>query len=170
MNGAQTLAAVLKEARARKDALASTFRDPVLLVLPEAINLEGDTVTVTREEAGGAPTNFDGPQSLVVPIRRRIAKSTEPRISFGRSSICDVVLAYTPVSKHHGHFEERLGVWHVVDVGSTNGTILDGKKVPHGGAMLRDGSVLQFGHVFARFYGPRAFVELLRAKLQASAP
>jgi pSer/pThr/pTyr-binding forkhead associated (FHA) protein len=56
-------------------------------------------------------------------------------------------------------------VWTIVDVGSTNDTILDGKKVPHGGSMLRDGSVIQFGHIFVRFLGPRAFVEFLRPKL-----
>jgi pSer/pThr/pTyr-binding forkhead associated (FHA) protein len=163
VTGPRSLQDVIKEARASQGA--APLAAPVLLVLPEEITLDGDTVTVTPEEAGGAPASFDGPRTLVVPIQRKLPKSKEPKISFGRSSICDVMLAYTPVSKHHGYFEEHLGVWHVHDVGSTNGTIVDGKKVPHGGAMLRDGSVLQFGHVFARFLGARAFAELLRAKL-----
>lgn len=165
MTGPQPLKSVLELARAKRDALGSEFNVPVLLVLPEEITLDGDTVTVTQEETGGAPASFDGPQTLVVPVVRKLAKSKEPKISFGRSSICDVVLAYTPVSKHHGYFEERLGVWQLVDVGSTNGTIVDGKRVPAGGVMLRDGSVLQFGHVFARFFGPRAFADFLRMKL-----
>lgn len=169
MTGPLPLRSVLERARAKQDALSTEFGTPVLLVLPEQITLDGDTVTVTQEEAGGAPASFDGPQTLVVPVARKLARSKEPRISFGRSSICDVVLAYTPVSKHHGYFEERLGVWQLVDVGSTNGTIVDGKKVPPGGAMLRDGSVVQFGHVFARFFGPRAFQDFLRTKLSQTA-
>lgn len=163
MNGARSLQDVLKDARANQGA--GLFTAPVLLVLPEEITLDGDTVTVTPEEAGGAPASFDGPRTLVVPVQRKLAKSKEPKISFGRSSICDVMLAYTPVSKHHGYFEEQLGVWHVHDVGSTNGTIVDGRQVPHGGAMLRDGSVIQFGHVFARFLGAKAFAEFVRAQL-----
>ena len=165
MTGPQPLQKVVEEARAKKDALGATFNVPVLLVLHEEITLDGDTVTVTAEEAGLAPASFDGPRTLVVPIQRKMAKSKEPKISFGRSSICDVMLAYTPVSKHHGYFEEHLGLWQIVDVGSTNGTILDGKKVPHGGATLRDGAVLQFGHVFTRFMSAKAFGEFLRAKL-----
>jgi pSer/pThr/pTyr-binding forkhead associated (FHA) protein len=165
VTGPQPLSAVIEDARKAGAALESTFNAPVLLILPEAITLDGDTVTVATEQGGTAPGNFDGPQTLVVPVQRKMVKSKEPKISFGRSSICDVVLAYTPVSKHHGYFEEKLGVWQVVDVGSTNGTILDGRKVPPEGAMMRDGSVLQFGHVFARFFGARAFARFLRLRV-----
>jgi pSer/pThr/pTyr-binding forkhead associated (FHA) protein len=165
VTGPQPLSAVIEDARKAGDALESTFNAPVLLILPEAITLDGDTVTVSTEQGGTAPGNFDGPQTLVVPVQRKMVKSKEPKISFGRSSICDVVLAYTPVSKHHGYFVEKLGVWQVVDVGSTNGTILDGRKVPPEGAMMRDGSVLQFGHVFARFFGARAFAQFLRLRV-----
>jgi hypothetical protein len=164
MTGPQPLSAVLEAARKAKDSLETAFNHPVLLVAPEAITLDGDTVTVSTD-AGAAPGSFEAPSTLVVPVARKLPRSKEPKISFGRSSVCDVMLAYTPVSKHHGYFEERLGVWHVFDVGSTNGTILDARKVGPEGAMLRDGSVLQFGHIFARFLGPRALSEFLRQQM-----
>lgn len=165
MMGARPLGDVLRDARAAGDALDQTFTTPVILMLPEGIALEGPTVALSSSaQAGPAPTSFDVPGTLVVAVRRKFNQATGP-ISFGRSSVCDVVLPFTMVSKHHGDLEERLGVWHLTDVGSTNGTVVDGKPVLAGGTMLLDRSVIRFGHVFAQFLGARAFREFLRARL-----
>jgi type VI secretion system FHA domain protein len=69
-------------------------------------------------------------------------------VSLGRTSGNDVILPDTDkrVSGKHARLELRDGVWHLTDVGSTNGTYLNDKKIeakkPHG---LKSGDRLSLG-------------------------
>jgi predicted component of type VI protein secretion system len=47
----------------------------------------------------------------------------------GRSPDCDVVVRDVLLSRHHCRFESKDGAWVVVDLGSKNGTFIEGRKV-----------------------------------------
>jgi FHA domain/Domain of unknown function (DUF1707) len=65
------------------------------------------------------------------------------RIVLGRSSGCHLVLADDSVSRRHAELIALDGRWHVRDLGSTNGTWLNGRQV--GDAEVRPGDVLHLG-------------------------
>lgn len=64
-------------------------------------------------------------------------------IRIGRSLDNDVVLADDRVSRHHGKFSVRLGMLVYTDMGSTNGSFLNGSAVTE--IALGPGDVLQLG-------------------------
>jgi hypothetical protein len=65
------------------------------------------------------------------------------RIVLGRSSGCHLVFADDSVSRRHAELHVIDGRWHVRDLGSTNGTWLNGRQV--GDAEVRPGDVLHLG-------------------------
>lgn len=55
---------------------------------------------------------------------------TQPRITIGRASSCDVRLPFPIVSSHHLTLErDALGMYQLTDMGSTNGTHLNGQRL-----------------------------------------
>ena len=64
-------------------------------------------------------------------------------IRLGRSLDNDIVLADDKVSRHHGQIGIRLGMLVYSDLGSTNGSFLNGAAVSE--IALGPGDVLQIG-------------------------
>ena len=50
-------------------------------------------------------------------------------IVIGRSEDCDVVLSDTSISRSHARLELRRGGYTIYDLGSTNGTRVNGEKI-----------------------------------------
>jgi ABC-type multidrug transport system ATPase subunit/pSer/pThr/pTyr-binding forkhead associated (FHA) protein len=63
--------------------------------------------------------------------------------TLGRRLDNDIVLSPNYVSGHHGRLERRDGVWHYIDLGSTNGTFVNGQYMPS--AVLNEGDILRIG-------------------------
>jgi ABC-type multidrug transport system ATPase subunit len=63
--------------------------------------------------------------------------------TIGRGPDNDIVLSIKYVSAHHGRLERRGADWHYVDLGSTNGTFVNGQRVQS--AVLRDGDIMRIG-------------------------
>ena len=61
----------------------------------------------------------------------------------GRVSACDVVVADAKASRRHAQLIVEAGVVEVEDLGSSNGTMLNGKPVDR--RMLRDGDRIEIG-------------------------
>ena len=74
--------------------------------------------------------------------RDRISITKSP-IVIGRLSTNDVVLADTNVSRRHAELRKDDGSWVLNDLGSTNGTIVNGKLARE--HTLKDGDRLSFG-------------------------
>jgi hypothetical protein len=170
--GPQTLDAVLAEAKRNVEQLDKLYDVPVLLVVSDEVDWEGATaVTAPGAKAplAGRPPSSPGraaPATYVVPIQPRNPKVKMPRLAFGRSSICDVVLPFSAVSKHHGYFEHTPTGWVAIDVGSTNGTVVDGKVASQTHPLpMHDGAMLQLGKVSARFLTAAGFVAVLKQRL-----
>lgn len=78
-----------------------------------------------------------------------------PAISIGRALDNDVVIDSAEVSRHHARIEYRDGAFRVSDLGSTNGTFVNGR--PADRTLVRDGDRITFGTVdidFLAYHGP----------------
>ena len=76
----------------------------------------------------------------------KVATSAKPTVRVGRAADCDVRFdgAQDPkVSNHHAEFLYEDGSWFVVDTASTNGTLIEGRKVAK--HRLRQGEEVQLG-------------------------
>jgi pSer/pThr/pTyr-binding forkhead associated (FHA) protein len=74
---------------------------------------------------------------------------TEDLVTLGRASDNVIVLDDGSASGHHAQLKLAGGVYHLKDLGSTNGTRVNGN--PTSEARLRDGDKLRFGGVEAVF-------------------
>jgi len=79
---------------------------------------------------------------------REFALST-PVTIIGRSPSCDIDLDHTSVSRKHARIEEVNGAFTVLDLGSRNGTKVNGIDLPQ--SQLQPGDVLFIGEVQLRF-------------------
>jgi hypothetical protein len=78
----------------------------------------------------------------------------------GRDSTAGISIADTMASRNHFRIEARNGAWVLVDMGSKNGTLLNGSKV--GEAKLKAGDRIQVGETVMSFLeDPKAREELV---------
>jgi len=85
---------------------------------------------------------------VVVEGRRMVLGQTGAVI--GRSRDCDVVLADTNVSRRHAEIRPAPNGWTVSDLGSTNGVLLNGRRV-NGATPLGAGDRIEMGTSELRF-------------------
>lgn len=88
-------------------------------------------------------------------------KKTE--LLLGRRPTCDIRLEYENVSGKHAQLRFINGVWHVRDVGSTNGTTVNGHKIQSEHGLMPDDELGLAGHYFQIDYDPVAPSSLLDA-------
>ena len=69
---------------------------------------------------------------------------SKPLFRVGRRSACDVRVAWPTVSGVHAEFVMTPGSLFLRDLGSTNGTFVNGRQITSD-TMLSDGEVIQFG-------------------------
>jgi hypothetical protein len=158
-----TLEEMVTSARADKDRMERRFTQPVLLVV--APQEEWAETTAVRTTGESTDVSVQMMPTLVLPVAKRHPGSQD--ITFGRSTICDVVLPFAAISKAHGFFRQEVeGRWIAGDLGSKNGTYVDGHKVSaHATHAMRDGASLRFGDVTAKFLSPVSFVADLKRRL-----
>ncbi len=73
-----------------------------------------------------------------------------PVVNIGRGDYNDLVIADASVSTMHAKLQRREAVWILTDLGSTNGTFVEGERL-HGETPLTPGTTLRFGDVIALF-------------------
>ncbi|MBI5947737.1 MAG: FHA domain-containing protein [Chloroflexi bacterium] len=69
----------------------------------------------------------------------------------GRSPEAGVILGDPSVSGEHALVERTRGGWRLLDLGSTNGTVVNGRPVDGNGVGLRAGDLVGVGAVTLRF-------------------
>ncbi len=96
-------------------------------------------------QAPPSPAAPEQPRLIIrVPGQQvREVKLTQESYTIGRKLDNDVILSFDYVSGHHGQLERRGAMWHYVDLGSTNGTFVNGQRVQS--AVLQDGDILRIG-------------------------
>jgi pSer/pThr/pTyr-binding forkhead associated (FHA) protein len=75
-------------------------------------------------------------------------------LTIGRRPTCDIQLDFENVSSKHCVMRFDQGVWHVRDLGSTNGTTLNGQKVTSEQAVLPTDELVIATHPFRIDYEP----------------
>jgi len=69
-----------------------------------------------------------------------------PIVNIGRADYNDLVLNDESVSGQHAKLTRREGIWILVDLGSTNGTMVDGERIAED-TPLAPGCFVRFGDV-----------------------
>lgn len=77
-------------------------------------------------------------------VVKQFAIEDGERLVIGRSSEADVVVDNTAISRKHSALERRNGVYFLEDLGSLNGTMVNGKKIDSC-AQLFDEDVIEIG-------------------------
>jgi Inner membrane component of T3SS, cytoplasmic domain/Domain of unknown function (DUF1707) len=80
------------------------------------------------------------PPALTLPA------GSQSRFTIGREPACDMTLADDTVSRWHASLERSAGGWLLADLGSTNGTRLNGWRVNQP-TWVRPGDMVSFGDV-----------------------
>ncbi|MGE5230975.1 MAG: FHA domain-containing protein [Deltaproteobacteria bacterium] len=112
-------------------------------------------------EAGTPPSGPVTPISVVdAPIASLLVRSGSlkgkrltvrtPVVNIGRADYNDLVLPEPSVSSSHAKLQRREGIWVLSDLGSTNGTFVDGERVTDE-TPLGPGATIRFGEVTALF-------------------
>jgi hypothetical protein len=157
---------------ARQEGLALTSRPQVELHTDERLELgefgiQAQLLSAPEEEAEEAPAAapsagdfghtmvyspdrearpleplLDRRQALLVGDGRRSVLSGN-RALIGRSRECDIALSDPNVSRRHAELRRGEEGWSVVDLGSTNGVKVNGRRVEH--APLRPGDRITIG-------------------------
>ena len=144
---ADTLARELADAareHARDESYAFLGPVEVELVLTDGMRTGSFTITGRMKQgAGGA-----GAGSLVLPTGDRVPLG-ESVLTIGRLPESNIVLADPNVSRSHAEIRPRGVGYVVVDLGSTNGTRVNGVRISE--QDLVDGDEIAFGNTRMRF-------------------
>jgi hypothetical protein len=98
--------------------------------------------------AGGQP-DVSGGVCGVLQIGERVYELRSEATVIGRSRQCDIVIADPNVSRRHCEVRRESDDYVVIDLGSTNGVLINGRQVQR--AALAEGDRLQIGGTSARF-------------------
>ncbi|MEZ0334332.1 MAG: FHA domain-containing protein [Gemmatimonadales bacterium] len=98
-----------------------------------------------------------------------------PVVNIGRADYNDIVISEPSVSTTHAKLQRRDDVWVITDLGSTNGTYVEGEPVT-GETALTPGTTLKFGEVAVLFEplddqpAPRPGMTEAMGRVETSAP
>lgn len=123
------------------------FMGPVTVELAVDNNLRAGRFGVIgqlRQSATGP-----GMGSLVLPSGQRVDLGTT-RVTIGRLPECTISLNDGNISRQHAEVRATPFAYVVADLGSTNGTLLNGVRIT-GEARLSDGDIISFGSTHVRF-------------------
>jgi general secretion pathway protein A len=139
-----------------------------------ALNLRYDAsawVQPTEEVLSPAAVHLSDPGALRIEAARLIVSSgksivaevalNRPRMVLGRDDTCDISLDSRYVSRFQNLFMETTEGWILIDLSSTNGCFVNGRRVRE--HRLRDGDLIAVGQHQIRFAGPNG------VRLQAAA-
>jgi type II secretory pathway predicted ATPase ExeA len=138
--------AVLKEAGAELNLRYDASAWPPIVderLSPEAVHLSDP-----------AELKVEAARLIVSSGRQVVAEITlnRPRMVLGRDDTCDISLDSQYVSRYQNLFMETPEGWLLIDLGSTNGCFVNGRRVRE--HRLRDGDLIAVGHHQLRFSGP----------------
>jgi pSer/pThr/pTyr-binding forkhead associated (FHA) protein len=139
----------LTVARLRRGYLAGRFStDTFALRVDRALNAD------SREELRGLTVDLPAPPpTRLARLRARLRPRTlrlpaapelrQATLVLGRSRSCELVFADDTVSRRHAELTTADGRWILRDLGSSNGTWINGRRVVE--AEVRSGDVVHLG-------------------------
>ncbi len=123
------------------------FMGPVTVQLAVDNNLRGGRFSIVSQlkQASTGP----GMGSLVLPSGERVYVNDQP-VTIGRLPECAIAVNDSNISRRHAEVRAGATAFVVVDLGSTNGTMINGVKIS-GEQRLRDGDIISVGATHLRF-------------------
>lgn len=129
---------------------------------PELLRVEPAQTMVYRAPkpepvAEAVPTPEPEREVVTLTVAGRSHDITTPRVVLGRSRDCDVCISDLNVSRRHAELRQEGATYWIVDLGSMNGTLLNGRRVER--ERLRDGDRITLGEseiVFGRSLSPNS--------------
>ena len=118
-------------------------------------------IILTPPKTGGKPQILL--TALAGPEQGQVFRILKPMTVIGRSTACDFVLSDPLVSRQHCQIMLGMGGVNLRDLGSTNGTLLNGTRVSE--SPLRNQDILSVGNTRLRFA-----VEITRETLDTQFP
>jgi hypothetical protein len=173
---AAELAGYLLE-HARRERFALLSRPVIEFVTDERLGLgefgiqtgvvhqEEDAVHSEAPDPGGRTMIYSSAGRVVEPLEERARVQVHTALllfdgkrmvvgpagaTLGRSRQCDVVLADPNVSRQHAEIRPRGGSWVLTDLGSTNGTLLNGRRIDHP-EVIKPGDEIELGTTLVTF-------------------
>jgi hypothetical protein len=120
-----------------------------LFVAVVALSLRGSIAPAGIRPAPRAKTQWK--LVVVTPgdsgLRRGAEFPLAGSMLIGRDTRAGIVIPDVSVSTRHATIERVTGGWRVTDLGSTNGTLVNGRGVPPEGAILRGAERIAVGGV-----------------------
>ena len=123
------------------------FMGPVTVELAVDNNLRSGRFGIVSQLKQA--TSGPGMGSLVLPSGQRVYVNNGP-ITIGRLPECEVSVNDSNISRRHAEVRAGTTAYVVVDLGSTNGTMLNGIKTT-GEQRLSDGDIISVGSTHLRF-------------------
>jgi hypothetical protein len=123
-----------------------SFLGPVQVKLTDRAELRSGRfeLAARMKETGGGR----GAGSVILPSGDRLALGNQT-VTMGRLPECEITLADPNSSRRHAEIRPRGNGWVVADLGSTNGTKVNGATITE--HQLRDGDVIMIGTTRVRF-------------------
>ena len=123
------------------------FMGPVTVQLNVDNNLRTGRFHVVSQlrQASSGP----GMGSLVLPSGKRVDLGGA-KVTIGRLPECTISVNDSNISRQHAEIKAGTTAFVVVDLGSTNGTLVNGVKIV-GETRLSDGDIISFGSTHVRF-------------------
>jgi hypothetical protein len=122
------------------------FMGPVTVTLAVDNNLRSGRFGIVSQlkQATAGP----GMGSLVLPSGQRVDLGST--VTVGRLPECTISVNDSNISRRHAEIRAGSSAFVVVDLGSTNGTLVNGVKID-GEHRLADGDIISFGSTHVRF-------------------
>jgi len=145
--------ALLKRPGAKFCAACGKPQDDTGPLRPTIVDAPVPTSPATVSTLPASATSYLDPSQLNRPVlviqdegQVREVPLAERALTLGRSSDNDIILTSRFVSGHHARIEPSAGAHQIVDIGSTNGLLAEGKRLPANSSLaLADGDVLRIG-------------------------
>ena len=152
-----------------KEKFAQQYPNPFLVLVfepPEEDDFDEESTVQTKQtdlsQLSGQVAEPTGKRVIFIAQGRR--PTDGERLVVGRQAGCEIIIDARKVSREHAAFIFRNGRWYVEDLGSANGTRVNGNKLPPSSPhLLKSGDMLAFWQYLFQFVEPSAFMALLQS-------
>ena len=117
---------------------------PAVAPAPPAAPVAAGAAAAARASAAGGPLAKFLVRSGLLKGQRLFVKV--PIVNIGRADYNDMQIPDDSVSSQHAKLTRREGIWVLTDLGSTNGTMVDGERI-EGDTPIAPGAFVRFGDV-----------------------
>lgn len=122
---------------------------------------DGDIIRIGDARGNSVSLTYQAGQTPQAASLEALDLAAYDRLVIGRDLDCDLMLASPLVSRHHARLERSETAHSLIDLGSTNGTYVNGQRIDH--VALRAGDIVQIGP-YRLTYQPNAISQVISAQ------